>query len=138
MAYPESSLDVVWLVDYNHRAAFTEAQLNHHHFTETSTGTGAPVPGRLPVEERFTVLYDSKLHRLNSTSIANDVSDPIELHQNKHHQHKSRAKLFAISEVSLYESRILIRETRSIDEEESIVKESQIIIQSAHVDDSAR
>lgn len=123
---------MVWLVDYNHRAAFSEA----HHFAEAA-GAGVPVPGRLPVEERFTVLYDSKLHRMNSTSIGNDLNDDsIELNQNK--QRKSKAKLFTISEVSLYEARILIRETRSIDEEESIVKESQIIIQSAHVDDSAR
>lgn len=136
---------MVWLVDYNHRsAAFNnKVQQSHHSFSEPpivfgGTGSGPALPaglGRLPVEERFIVLYDSKLHRSNSSGSASEQADSTGIYDNRQ---QSREKYFTVSEISLYASRILIRDTRSINEGESVVKESQIIIQSAHVDDSAR
>lgn len=147
LAYPESSLDVVWLVDYNHRSAAFNNKFHHQsHQSHTGeppvisggAGTNPGLPaglGRLPVEERFIVLYDSKLHRGNSSGATSEQADSTGIYDNKQ---QSREKYFTISEISLYASRILIRETRSINEGESIIKESRIIIQSAHVDDSAR
>lgn len=82
------------------------------------------------------VLYDSKLHRLNGANQAsnqtNSGTDEQVLLAGTASQH--------VSEVSLYGSRLIIRETReaSLESADSVLKESQVVIQAAHVDDSAR
>lgn len=160
LVYPESSLDIVWLANYNH--AHGRHMSNHNApVSEPSDAnqlgqTQTDLRGRLPAEERFIVLYDSKLHRVsqpdairNSTSnydsaTSNNVEQtstrqyeqPDQLDQDQTLNSKQ------VSEISLYGSRILIRETRAAEHElgdaTGILKESQIIIQSARADDSAR
>ena len=157
IAYPAESLDVIWLVNYNHQ--------RHHQSSADTPEGGAELQrfsgasSRLPAEERFVVLYDSKLHRLSqlaggqssNAAAANNSSDasseqPVvagsAASNDNHQQH--------LSEVSLYGNRLLVRETRhsasplsatfdsAAAAAESILKESQVIIQAAHVDDSAR
>jgi len=77
------------------------------------------------------VLYHSKLHR-SSWSPSEGGGG------NGGGNGSSGGHLEAYSELSLYGSRILIRESRSPQAGELALKESQIIIQSAQVEDSAR
>lgn len=120
---------------------------------------------RLPAEERFIVLYDSKLHRRSASSTSSSsgptISPAPDSNTNEQNDifvdeqslgaDDSLQRDRPFDEIQLHGSRILIRETRPPSDwpsattngldgaaAESIVKESQIIIQSAHVDDSAR
>lgn len=153
LAYPESSVDIVWLVDYNH--------LQRHQRPAEPRGadrdTETNYRGRLPAEERFVVLYESRLYRTgdssNNNSLVGNVDSsqvaPAEAKQ-ADEEPKEDSKRRAFDEISLYNSRILIQESRAqIDVDDNsdhnddhptvaILKESQIIIQSVQADDSAR
>lgn len=186
LAYTESSLDIIWLVDYNHHSTMangpqqispqqssSSAEIQSPSLSTSSllfelphNGQRPPLLpgrhssnsniGRLPAEERFIVLYDSKLHRSNNTTATatattnnnnaglggNQPSRMSSSHEEEDSSSSSSgaAQEFVWNEASLYGSRILIRETRPSvrNGHEFIFKESQIIIQSAQMDDSAR
>lgn len=114
LVMPESSLDIIWLVNYNKQLG-TKSQV-------------AANPGKVPVEERFVVAYDSRLHHYSSDLLSNSSKPP----DNQQEQQQNDWL-----ETSLYGSRLLIRESRSFNSF-GIIKESQFIIHSAHIDDSAR
>lgn len=134
--YPDSSADIIWLVDYYNQNQQRSGRSNH-----------------------FSVLYDSRVHlqgrQVNGTSAPEKAST-----------HKlDQSGWF---ETHLYGSRILVRESISSDPAKcgqsgsdgesasgldsvggnnigppelpvyNVLKESQLVIQRAHTDDSAR
>lgn len=137
-ASPESSVDIIWLASYNHHPELSMQQQQQHSRQQSkinqfqSKALHQALGGRLPAEERFVVLYDSKLHRQNNNnnnliSSSSDQSTSFGLSNNA---------------VNLYNSRISISETYAKlpnrDDSLFVYKESLFKIQSVLSDDSAR
>lgn len=166
LVYPESGLDIIWLADYNsHNRLHLEAAsgippliVPTQDTASRNQGTTLPLQqpaqmsalGRLPAEERFVVLYDSKLHRPPDTtgsqrdgSSSSSSSTRIVASSEYEDQlwEANQVRVRQTSEVdvtSVQGTRLVIKETRAIQPMESILKESQIIIQETQVADSAR
>lgn len=119
-AYPESSVDIIWLVDYNNQ--------------RWPRGGARPGRSALPgAEDRIAVLYDSKLH-LQQRRPGPDSWLETPLHGNRVLVRESRASSLLVPN-SIRSGQPEPVPNR---DEIAVLKETQIIIQAAHVDDSAR
>lgn len=128
-AHPEDSLNVVWLVDY---------QQQHERQRQDVVANGR----RLPAEERFVVLFDSRVHRApTNSSVGNNHSNELDAAATSEEtsDDNSANAPQLVNEVALYGARVLVRETRlSLAWPQSVYKETQVLIRAAHINDSAR
>lgn len=135
-AYPDSSADILWLVDY-------------YALGERKSRAGKSE------QQRYSLLYDSRLQLKQHQQ------------QAQRHQQHNKMEDPNWFQIQLYEARLVVRESRSalqalqcanqeanstselaesnyIDSPDSmqplfsVLKESQLVIQAAHADDSAR
>lgn len=111
VSYPTQTTDVIWLADYgNVRRALASSENAFATADDSinSSATNKELNGRLPSEQRLTLLYDSRLHN------------------------SSRQVQPQVREAAIYGNRVIIRDSSS-----PMLKKSQLVIGATHVDDSA-